>query len=101
MVAAYGLRPQEIERCTQIDQNLIKVLTDTKTGYRTVIQVHEDRVELFRLHERGNRRTSSREKSPLDVISQWLNNMHLAMGIEWRTYSISIRHAYAARVKRH
>ena len=96
MIATYGLRPQETERCTQIDQNLIQVHADTKTGYRTVIPVHEDWVELFRLHERGNRPPSSREETRPDVISQWLNERRLAMGIEWRTYSI--RHAYAARL---
>jgi integrase len=98
MVATYGLRPQETERCAQIDQNLIQVNADTKTGYRTVIPVHEEWVERFRLHQRSERPASTRDDSRPDAISQWLNKRRLAMGIEWRTYTL--RHAYAARLWR-
>lgn len=31
MIATYGLRPQETERCAQIAQNLIQVHADTET----------------------------------------------------------------------
>ena len=98
MIATYGLRPQETERCTQIDQNLIQVHTDTKTGYRTVIPVHEHWVDLFRLHEIGERPPSVRDDTRPDAISQWLNKRRLAMGIAWRSYAL--RHAYAARLWR-
>lgn len=98
MIATYGLRPQETERCNQIDQNLIQVHADTKTGYRTVIPVHEEWVEVFRLHERAARPPSGRDEARPDAISQWLNKRRLAMGIEWRTYAL--RHAYAARLWR-
>ena len=47
MMATYGLRPHEIERCNQIGDGLIQVWDETKTGFRTVIPVHEDWPALF------------------------------------------------------
>ena len=56
MLATYGLRPHELDDCEFIDlKHRLKVPDDTKTGFRVVVPLHRDWVELFEL--RSERRT--------------------------------------------
>lgn len=98
MMAAYGLRPHEVERCDQIDDGLIQVWDKTKTGYRTVIPMHEDWPALFKLDQVAARPPSIRDDQRPDVCAVWLNARRLKLGIEWNNYSL--RHAYAHRLWR-
>jgi len=98
MMATYGLRPHEVERCTQIGDGLIQVQDETKTGFRTVIPVHEDWPALFRLDQVAQRPASAVDGKRPDVCSVWLNRRRVKLGIEWRPYSL--RHAYAHRLWR-
>ena len=98
MMATYGLRPHEIERCNQIDDGLIQVWDETKTGFRTVIPVHEDWPALFHLDQVTERPPSINDGKRPDVCAVWLNARRLKLKIEWRPYLL--RHAYAHRLWR-
>jgi integrase len=89
MMATYGLRPHEIEPSTLIDKDYLQVPDSTKTGFRTVIPVHREWVDLFRLRERRIR------TRPTD-IAKWLSKEIKKLGLPWRSYAL--RHAYAARL---
>ncbi len=91
MMAAYGLRPHEIEGAVLIDRDYCQVAEATKTGFRTVIPVPRDWVERFRLRERRVR------ERPADV-AKWLSKVTRGMGLQWRPYSL--RHGFAARLWR-
>ena len=101
MMAAYGLRPHEIDECKVVESNdllLVQVPDETKTGYRTVIPCSEDWPELFRITERTTRPESEREPTRNDATSVWLNRMRNKQKIDYKPYML--RHAYAARLWR-
>lgn len=97
MMAAYGLRPHEIETAQLIERDYCQVADNTKTGFRTVVPLHREWVERFRLHERRLRhRLAQTERS--DAVSKWLNKELRKQKLPWRPYAL--RHAYAARLWR-
>ena len=101
MMAAYGLRPHEIDECKMVESNdllLVQVPDKTKTGYRTVIPCSEDWPTLFRLTERTTRPESGRDPDRNDTTSVWLNRMRSKQKIAYKPYML--RHAYAARLWR-
>tara|TARA_B100002052_G_C15856537_1_gene587797 strand:- start:709 stop:1779 length:1071 start_codon:yes stop_codon:yes gene_type:complete len=98
MCATYGLRPHEVEACTQIDDGIVQVSDKTKTGFRTVIPLHAEWPALFRLDQPTVRPDSQRDPDRRDAVSQWLSNRRYVMGISWDNYSL--RHAYAHRLWR-
>ena len=98
MMATYGLRPHEVERCDQIEGDLVQVQDETKTGFRTVTPLKKEWVELFRLHDKQLRPESQREFHRPDELSQWLNKERLRLKIRYTSYSL--RHAYAGRLWR-
>lgn len=87
MMATYGLRPHEIEGATLIDRDYCQVSEGTKTGFRTVVPVPREWVELFDLRNRRLRET------PTDV-AKWLSKA--CRELPWRPYSL--RHAFAGRL---
>ena len=89
MMAVYGLRPHEIEGATLIDRDYCQVAERTKTGFRTVVPVPREWVELFDLRNRRLRQT------PTDV-AKWLSKS--CRELPWRPYAL--RHAYAGRLWR-
>ena len=96
MIATYGLRPHEVDRLDQIDNDLVQVWNETKTGFRTVIPLEPEWVELFDLKNKQQRPASSREDQRPDACSQWLYKQNLKQKITYKTYAL--RHAYAARL---
>jgi integrase len=95
MMATYGLRPHEIEGSTLVDRDYCQVAEATKTGFRTVVPLHREWVERFRLHDRRLR--PGVDQRP-DVVSRWLHKELRKLGLSWRPYAL--RHAYAARLWR-
>ena len=95
MMAAYGLRPHEIEGAQLIDRDYCQVADGTKTGFRTVVPVPREWVERFRLRERRLRLGGS--KRP-DAVSKWLSKELRRQELPWRPYAL--RHAYAGRLWR-
>ena len=94
MMATYGLRPQECDEVQFIDdQNRVQVSENTKTGFRTVIPVYPDWVELFDL--RNERRRPVKLKTG---NGPWLFNERKKIGVPYKPYSL--RHAFAARLWR-
>ena len=88
-MATYGLRNHETLVCQFIDdQHRLQVPDETKTGYRVVIPVPLEWVDLFDL-----RNERKREKKGL---SQWMFNERKKAGISWKPYAL--RHAYAGRL---
>lgn len=101
VMATYGLRPHECDDCRLIEGNgtlLVQVDDETKTGYRTAIPVEQSWVDLFRLRDRTQRPTSTRNADRNDATSVWLNARRLKLSIQWRPYAL--RHAYAGRLWR-
>jgi integrase len=98
MMATYGLRPHEIDTCKFLDKGMVQVADETKTGYRTVIPLEEEWVELFNLKDKTPRPASLRESSRPDVCAVWLNAQRRKLGIIWKPYAL--RHAYAVRLWR-
>ena len=96
MIATYGLRPHEVDRLDQIDNDLVQVWNETKTGFRTVIPLEPEWVELFGLKDKQQRPLSSREDQRPDACSQWLYKQNLKQKITYKTYAL--RHAFAARL---
>ena len=89
MMAAFGLRPQETQKCHFLDANdRLQVDEDTKTGHRVVIPCPIEWVELFDL--RNIRRRDGRG------LSQWLFNERKKAGISWKPYAL--RHSFAGRL---
>jgi integrase len=91
IMATYGLRPHEIETAQLIDRDYCQVQEATKTGFRTVVPVPREWVELFRLRDRRLR------DRPTDV-AKWLSKTGKQIGVPWRCYAL--RHAYAGRLWR-
>jgi integrase len=89
MMATYGLRPHEIEGSQLIEKDYCQVADATKTGFRTVVPLHREWVELFDLRTR-------RIKTTKTAIPQWLSKA--CSHLPWRPYSL--RHAYAGRLWR-
>jgi hypothetical protein len=100
MMAAYGLRPHEIEGSVLIDRDLCQVIEATKTGFRTVVPVPREWVERFDLRDRRlrPRLEGSTSTNRPDAVSQWLSKELRKQGLPWRPYAL--RHAYAARLWR-
>ena len=101
MMATYGLRPHECDSMQQVESNglqLVQVGDEAKTGYRTVIPLENEWVELFDLLNPSQRPDSARDPNRKDATSVWLNHKRLKMGIDYRPYML--RHAYAARLWR-
>lgn len=95
MMATYGLRPHEIEGSTLVERDYCQVSEATKTGFRTVVPLHREWVERFRLHERRLR--PGGDQRP-DAVSKWLHKELRKLDLPWRPYAL--RHAYAARLWR-
>jgi integrase len=91
MMATYGLRPHEIEGAALIERDYLQVAEASKTGFRTVVPVPREWVELFRLRDRRVR------SSPTDV-AKWLSKTTHQLGLSWRPYAL--RHAFAGRLWR-
>lgn len=91
MMATYGLRPHEIEGSVLLDGDRLQVPDDTKTGFRTVIPLHREWVELFSLRER-------RPYTGRTQMNRWLWGEVRKLGLPWKPYAL--RHAYAARLWR-
>jgi len=98
MMAAYGLRPHEIEGSVLIDRDLCQVNEATKTGFRTVVPVPREWVERFDLRDRRQRPRLEGSTNRPDATSQWLSKELRRQGLSWRPYAL--RHAYAARLWR-
>ena len=95
MMATYGCRPHEVDVSHFIDdQHRLQIPDETKTGFRLVIPVYADWVELFNLRNERRRHT----KWKASGISQWLYNERQKLSITWKPYSL--RHAYAGRLWR-
>jgi len=100
MLATYGLRPHEIEGSKLLEKDRLQVSDKTKTGFRTVVPLHPEWVELFDLRTpklrevRDYRRTSETGRN--DHVTQFLHKQKRKMGIRWQPYAL--RHAYAARL---
>jgi len=91
MMAAYGLRPQETIGCKFLDdQHRLQVQENTKTGYRIVIPVPAEWIDLFNL------RDERRREGP--GLNQWMFDKRKQAGINWTPYAL--RHAYAGRLWR-
>ena len=97
MMATYGLRDHELDDCEFIDlKHRLKVPDETKTGFRVVVPLHRDWVDLFEL--RSERRRVKISKAP-DATAQWLYyHRRLKLGFPYIPYSL--RHAYAGRLWR-
>lgn len=98
MMATYGLRPHEIEGSQIIDRDYLQVPDGTKTGFRTVVPLHREWVDLFRLKERRLRPTLGGTSTRNDVVSKWMSKELKKLKLPFRPYSL--RHAYAARLWR-
>lgn len=98
MMATYGLRPHEIEVSLLIDGDRLQVPDETKTGFRTVIPLYPEWVDLFDLRNPQQRPASIRVEPRPDEASQWLYRAAKKQGISYRPYAL--RHAYAARLWR-
>ncbi len=96
MMATYGLRPHEVEKSRMVEDHLLQVFDETKTGYRTVVPCPDEWVELFNLQNRRERAPSNRVQPRPDEVAQFLIRKKNEMGIPWRPYSL--RHAFAARL---
>jgi len=98
MMATYGLRPHEIESAQLIDKDYCQVQDATKTGFRTVVPLHREWVEQFRLHDRRLRPTmeSRGGHERPDQVAKWLSKELKRLGLPWRPYAL--RHAYAGRL---
>ena len=101
MNATYGLRPHETDHVTMLDGDVVQVPwvdkqgRQTKTGFRTVIPVLAEWVDLFGLRIKVERPPSDQE------VYRWLRNglrRHPFINPEWTNYSL--RHAYAGRLWR-
>lgn len=95
MMATYGLRPHEIEGAQIIERDFCQVADATKTGLRTVVPLHREWVERFKLHDRRLR--PGNDQRP-DAVSKWLSKELRKLSLPWRPYAL--RHAYAARLWR-
>lgn len=98
MMAAYGLRPHEIEGSQIIDRDYLQVPEATKTGFRTVVPLHREWVDLFDLKKRRIRPILGSRSERNDQVSKWLSKELKKLQLPWRAYSL--RHAYAARLWR-
>ena len=96
MAATYGLRPHEIEVAEMIQKDYLQVPEETKTGFRTVIPVRREWVDLFGLRDKQERAIDHRNDERSDAVSQMLTKARLRMKIKWTTYTL--RHAYAGRL---
>lgn len=97
MMATYGLRPHEVEGAQLIERDLCQVQEGTKTGFRTVVPLPREWVELFGLRERRLRPRLAEVDRP-DAAGKWLSVQIKRQGIPWRPYAL--RHAFAARLWR-
>lgn len=98
MMAAFGLRPHEIEGAVLIDRDRCQVQHGTKTGFRTVVPLPRQWVELFELRQRRERpRLAGVPDSP-SAVAKWLSRETKRIGVPWRPYAL--RHAYAGRLWR-
>lgn len=94
MLATYGLRPHELDKCRFADdKHRLQVDDKTKTGSRLVIPVLSEWVDLFDL--RNERRRKKVSTDPAST-SSWLHNQRRKLGMPFKPYSI--RHAYAGRL---
>ena len=89
MMATYGLRPHEVESATLIERDYCQVADATKTGFRTVVPVPREWVDLFDLRNRRLRETRT-------DVAKWLSKA--CRELPWRPYAL--RHAYAGRLWR-
>jgi len=96
-IATYGLRPHELANC-KFDNHLLHVPDESKTGFRVVIPLNREWLELFDLQNIQELPESVRVQPRPDELSQWLNKRRVKMGIKWKTYAL--RHAYAGRLWR-
>ena len=92
MMATYGLRPHEIEGAALIERDYLQVAEASKTGFRTVVPVPREWVELFDLRNRRLRQTRT-------DVAKWLSKVTRKMDLPWRCYSL--RHAFARRLWEH
>ena len=89
MMATYGLRPLETLRCQFVDdKNRLQIDENTKTGFRIVVPLHPEWVELFDLRNIDQRDGRG--------LNQWMFNQRKKAGINWKPYAL--RHAYAGRL---
>jgi len=96
MLATYGLRPHELDRCRFIDdKHRLQVDDETKTGSRVVIPLMADWVEVFDLR---NERRRVRKSLASDATAQWLHGWKKKLGMPFVPYAL--RHAYAGRLWR-
>ena len=96
MMATYGLRDHELDECEFAGvKHYLQVPDQTKTGFRTVVPLERDWVELFDL--RSERRRVRVSKAP-DATSQWLYHRRKKLGFPYVPYSL--RHSYAGRLWR-
>ena len=96
MMAVYGLRDHELDDCEFIDlKHRLKVPDDTKTGFRVVVPLHRDWVDLFELRSERRRVKISKAK---DATAQWLYHRRHKLGFPYIPYSL--RHSYAGRLWR-
>ena len=95
MMATYGLRPHELYECKFIDEkHRLRVVDDSKTGWRLTIPVHNDWVNEFDLRNERRWTTTSYRKGKL--VSQYYHRNRRKYGIEYKAYAL--RHAYAGRL---
>ncbi|MEB3234652.1 MAG: hypothetical protein VKM98_04410 [Cyanobacteriota bacterium] len=98
MMAAYGLRPHEIEGAVLIDRDFCQVAEASKTGFRTVVPLPREWVERFELRDRRLRPRLEGSIDRPDAVSKWLSKELRRQRLPWRPYAL--RHAFAARLWR-
>lgn len=96
MAATYGLRPHEIEVSKMIQKDYLQVPDGTKTGFRTVVPLHREWVELFDLRNKQDRAPEWRDSKKKDAVSRMLGKELEKQGATWTNYSL--RHAFAGRL---
>lgn len=99
MMAAFGLRPHEIDGAELLERGRLRVADGTKTGTRTVVACPPEWVERFDLANRRPRQYQPRggDWRP-DTVARWLWAHLRKLEVTWRPYAL--RHAYAGRLWR-
>ncbi len=101
MMAAYGLRPHEIDHAVMIDNDVIQVPfvgedgRKTKTGFRTVVPVLQQWLSDCNLRNKKQRPVSKQS------TYRWLSNSLRGNPYVKKGWTnLSLRHAYAGRLWR-
>ena len=93
----YGVRPHELWECEVLDNCLLRVSDNTKTGLRVAMPREKQLVEKWDLFGTGQERLpetfGKRAVHPEQCVSMEFNRVRLEAGIKYPAYAI--RHAWA------